>query len=133
LRSSWATDHLSNSSGIDWSLTERGLRKVAYIDPDHPGEQFPVSCPISRIFFLVRPRASRLETSAVRRISAVGAYAAFVAATSPLLLSKYFPVEAGLIGALIRKTISSIPCAELESGQDVVLTPAKAWAKLLSC
>ena len=128
LRASWASDALTDGSG-EWKKDRTGRRAFLRVSEEDP--RFPEHTRIDRLWILSRPREERRESSSISALSHAEAYGAIVTAIQPLLLGAEFPHESAKIHSLIRRMISGIPAARIETGQDIVLSPQRSWRKLL--
>ena len=130
LRRSWAADELISQCGGDWKPDRHDRRTFLRVKDDD--DRFPEYSPIDRIWLLSRPASGRQITSSLRALSHAEMYAGLVAAIQPLLLGKDFPVERDKIRKLLVQLVARTKIAYLETGQDIVIEPERAWTRLLN-
>lgn len=128
VRRSWAVDTLLAGTRDDWNLGRSGNR--AYLEIPSGDPRFPAHARVDRLWVLARPASARGALSSSSRLDQASAYATLVAAGQPLLLGAAFPRERERLQVLMRR-LATLPAARVETGEDIVREPRRAWNVLL--
>lgn len=133
LRHGWAGEQLLSALRALDAETRCGRYKSTLAIADQPEtvrRRFPLSIGLDHLWLLERPRTGRADACAFAATDQATALASIIAATTPLLYGRDFPVESRALLDTARSLIATLGAHRLATGLSLVNDPARTFSDL---